>query len=167
MKQFSIDENECCSSIQPANGNSKQADKTCSQKKISSVILAIVVVFLIGLLLGTTVACILFAVEIAKLKSEMASLQMTLQNAMVTGPPKYNGSSGTPGSIGPSGSPGTAGLPGPQGSIGPPGLIGPPGYNGTAGLPGPIGPQGYNGTAGPTGLPGQDGAIGPPGKGMV
>ena len=110
----------------------------------------VVFVIMIALLLGTVGACLAFTIEIVKMKSEVASLEMesTLLKSevaslkMVSSFQQSQNSTGGTGSPGPMGPPGP---PGPPGSDGAQGLPGPAGSHGAQGLQGLIGPQGLRG----------------------
>jgi hypothetical protein len=87
MKQFNMDENESYSTIQPVVGNSNK--KTSNTKVL---LIAILIAFLVALLLGTASACVVFALKISQLESEMVSLQMVSTNtSMIPGPPGQTG----------------------------------------------------------------------------
>ena len=73
-EKFSMEENACYEGIKSKSTDFKKENSLAQYQACKGVFVALMIALL--LLLGTISACIAFAVEISKLKTEMSSLQM-------------------------------------------------------------------------------------------
>ncbi len=165
--KFDLDEKSY--NREPLNNNTTRpfrANKPGKNRSKSVLIVVVICVMALIILCAASGACIYFALEVTRLRSDMASLQMataTLQQQQVNasaGPPGPPGPPGAEGPIGSTGLPGPTGPEGPAGALGFVGAVGPAGPAGPAGAVGPAGPEGSPGLEGSPGING----TGPPGK---
>ena len=73
-EKFSMDENACYEGIKSKSTDFKKENSLAQYQACKGVFVVLMIALL--LLLGTISACIAFAVEISKLKTEISSLQM-------------------------------------------------------------------------------------------